>query len=123
MLLIGPIGTNFGEILIVIHIFSFKNMHLKMSSAKWRPVCLGLNVLILERLFGVVCYSSPMFCKAQHVRTVYHALTSIILYTYHDTLSLHNKFLDFIYNEQLMNISLSYIWDANAQTILATCAD
>ena len=27
---IGPLGTNFSEILIEIHIFSFKKMHLKM---------------------------------------------------------------------------------------------
>ena len=36
------------EILIGIQIFSFKKMHLKLSSAKWRPVCLGLNVLNLD---------------------------------------------------------------------------
>ena len=45
ILLIGPLGTNFSEILIKIYIFSFKKMHLKMSFAKWRPFCLGLNVL------------------------------------------------------------------------------
>ena len=45
ILLIGPWGTNFSEILIGIQAFSFKKMHLKMSSAKWRPFCLGLNVL------------------------------------------------------------------------------
>ena len=45
ILLIGPLGTNFGEILIEILIFSFKKMHLKMSSVKRRPFCLGLNVL------------------------------------------------------------------------------
>ena len=45
MLLIGPLGTNFSEILIEIYTFSFKKMHLKMSSGKWRPFCLGLNVL------------------------------------------------------------------------------
>ena len=45
ILLIGPLGTNFNEILIGIQTFSFKKMHLKMSSAKWRPFCLGLNVL------------------------------------------------------------------------------
>ena len=44
--LIGPLGTNFSEIFIGIQTFSFKKMHLKMSSAKWRPLCLGLNVLI-----------------------------------------------------------------------------
>ena len=43
-LLIGPLRTNFNEILIEIHTFSFKKMHLKMSSAKWRPFCLGLNI-------------------------------------------------------------------------------
>ena len=47
ILLIGPSGTNFSEILIEIHTFScnFKNMHMKLSSVKWRPFCLGLNVL------------------------------------------------------------------------------
>ena len=38
--------TNFNGILSEIHTFSLKKMHLKMSSGKWRPFCLGLNVLI-----------------------------------------------------------------------------
>ena len=46
ILLIGPLGTKFSEILIEIHTFSFKKMHLKILSRKWRPFCLGLNVLI-----------------------------------------------------------------------------
>ena len=45
ILLIGPLGSNFREILIEIQTFSFKKMYLKMSSAKWRPFCLRLNVL------------------------------------------------------------------------------
>ena len=45
ILLIGPLETNFSEILIEMYTFSFKKMHLKMSSAKWRPFCLGLDVL------------------------------------------------------------------------------
>ena len=45
LLLIGPLGTNFSEILIELHSFSFKKMHVKMLSAKRRPFCLGLNVL------------------------------------------------------------------------------
>ena len=45
-LLIGPLGTNFSEILIEIYIFSFKKMYLKMSLGNWQPFCLGLNVLI-----------------------------------------------------------------------------
>ena len=46
ILLIDPLGANLSEILSEIHTFSFKKMHLKMSSGKWRPFCLGLNVLI-----------------------------------------------------------------------------
>ena len=45
MLLIGLLATNFSEMIIEIHTFSFKKIHLKMSSGKWRPFCLGLNVL------------------------------------------------------------------------------
>ena len=47
ILLIGPLGTNFSEILIEIHTFSLKKMHLKMSSGKWPPFSLGLNVLMI----------------------------------------------------------------------------
>ena len=52
MLLIGPLGTNFSEILIEILTFSFKKMRLKVSSGKWRPFCLGLNVLSHGQLNG-----------------------------------------------------------------------
>ena len=45
ILFIGPLGTNFSEILIEILTFAFNKMRLKVSSAKWRPFCLGLNVL------------------------------------------------------------------------------
>ena len=45
MLLIGPLGTNFSEILIGIETFSFKKLHLKTSSEKWRLFSLGLYEL------------------------------------------------------------------------------
>ena len=45
VLLIGPLGTNFSQILIEMSICSFTKMHLEMPSGKWRPFCLGLNVL------------------------------------------------------------------------------
>ena len=53
ILLIRPLGTNFSEILIGIQTFSFKKIYLKMSSTKWRPFCLGLNVLITSH--NIVC--------------------------------------------------------------------
>ena len=45
ILLTGPLGTNLSEISIETLTFSFKKRHLKVSSAKWQPLCLGLNVL------------------------------------------------------------------------------
>ena len=47
ILLIGPLGTNFREILFKLYAFSFKKMHLKMSPGKWWPSCLCLNVFSL----------------------------------------------------------------------------
>ena len=54
ILLTGTSGTNFSEILIEIWIFSFKKMGLKVSSAKWQPFCLGLNVLSARPSAGTV---------------------------------------------------------------------
>ena len=48
ILLFGPLGANFSENLIEILTFSFTKVRLKVSSAKWRPFCLGLNVLNLK---------------------------------------------------------------------------
>ena len=45
MLLIGPWGTDFNDIYIKIQESSLMKMHLKMSSGKWPPFRLGLDVL------------------------------------------------------------------------------
>ena len=52
ILLIRTTGTNFSEILGEIHSFSFKKMHLKMSSAKGRLFSLGLNELIYIYIYN-----------------------------------------------------------------------
>ena len=72
ILLIGPIGTNFSEILIRIQTFSFKKMQLKMSSAKCHPICLSLNELICCNVISMdsmsvheaihILYSYPPWC-------------------------------------------------------------
>ena len=46
ILLIHTLGTNFSEFSSEVHTFSFKKIHLKVLSAKWRQFCLSLNVLI-----------------------------------------------------------------------------
>ena len=67
ILSIGPLGTNFGDILAEIIPFSFKKMYLKVSSAKWRSFSLGLNVL--NRICVAACplsvvvhFSDYMWC-------------------------------------------------------------
>ena len=45
ILSITPQRTYFNEISFDIQIFSFKKMHLNISSAKWRPFCPGRDAL------------------------------------------------------------------------------
>ena len=78
ILLIGPLETKFSRLLIEIHTFSFKKVRLKMSSWKWRPSCLGLNVLtssyavqfkfyIMEPPYNTVSYNTIF-----HIHCTWH---------------------------------------------------
>ena len=60
ILLIWPLGTNFSEILLEIPNFSFERWHFERSSGKWRPFCLGLNVLNAFRIGFVVMHTLPL---------------------------------------------------------------
>ena len=61
ILLIGPLGTNFSEILIKIHTFSFKKMPLKKLCAKWwrfsQPQCVKAWFMF---------FPYPIQCSSQH---------------------------------------------------------
>ena len=61
ILLIGPLGTNFSEILIQLVAFSFNKMRLKVSIAKLRLYCLGINVLK-----GRDYHLSFLHCQGSH---------------------------------------------------------
>ena len=52
IMLIGPLGVNCSEILIEFWHFQKKKHWLKMSSAKWRTFCLGLNALLKKDDMG-----------------------------------------------------------------------
>ena len=73
ILLIEPLGTNFSAFLIEIYIFSAIKMHLKLSSAIWRPFCLGLNELKLlishndRHVYHVAILVESYFLPSQHV--------------------------------------------------------
>ena len=82
ILFIWPWGTNFNEVIIEIYIFAFKEMHLKMSSAKWRPFCLCLNVLKLGKkkysnVYGRYRMSIVEMCLHKYMPVVKYHYTSI----------------------------------------------
>ena len=115
LLLIRPLGTNFIEISIDIRIFSLNKMHLKMSSGKWQPFCLGLNVL--NSCFGcaLICMVTsyghgiidPLWEDSTHKRFV---MWELIFFVGLNTLL--NKLLDCQWSE---NDLLS--WWNNAETL------
>ena len=76
ILLIGPLGTNFSEFLVVFHTFSFNKMHLKMSSAKWRPFCLGLNVLI-RSMDGQAAVGARMWASLVMAKLMYRMISQV----------------------------------------------
>ena len=76
ILLIGPLGRNVSEISIVIQTFSFKKMNLSMSFAKWRPFCLGLNVLMKLD----VLYIKPSICTSLLVRVTKPTFSSALAF-------------------------------------------
>ena len=79
ILLIRPSKTNFNEILIEIDVFSFRKINLKMSSGKWRPFCLGLN--ILKRFTGTLHELSAYYCTCWYRSIALCPSSSLILST------------------------------------------
>ena len=83
ILLIGTLGTNFSEILIDIQTFSFKKMHLKISSVKWHPFCLVLNVLRTPAALAMTCcfiWLIPDTCSDYHYMTSFKSQQSVSLW-------------------------------------------
>ena len=86
ILLIRPLGTNFSEVSIEIHIFSLMKMHFKMSSAKCRSFCFGLNVLIAKCMY--VCssaYDVALNGELKHKVISYHNKTHKNIINRHNT--------------------------------------
>ena len=76
ILLIWTLGTNLSETWSEIHAFSFKKMHLKRSSAKWRPFCLGLNVF--KKVTDTACLFSFLSVAAHTWRQTNRTLEQAI---------------------------------------------
>ena len=75
ILSIGPLGANFSEILIEIQTFSLKKIRLKMLSAKWRPFCLCLNVLMASLIHWIIGQSCIHCCIFWYYQFCYNSIT------------------------------------------------
>ena len=100
ILLIGPLVTNFSEILIEIITFSFKEIRLKVSSAKRQPFCPGLNALSDSHVYNAVREANHYEFPLSHTITAFNygcqlysvTMTSLIINIYYsDTALLINK--------------------------------
>ena len=117
ILLIGPLGTNFSEMLIEIHTFSFKKIHLKMLSGKWRPFCLGLNVLNGEvggyHSTSIMIYGQTNGwmdrCCANDTQLTAKSIQKV---TYHT--DKHNRLQQQVYNS--ISHYFSCCWNPNTNT-------
>ena len=135
ILLIGPLGTNFSEILMAIETFSFKKMHLKKSSAKWRPFCLGLNVLTDQAaLLGIseeILRHSPLcrLCQLSYHKDELYGLThwdwnrmaAIFQTTFSNVIFLMKMYqfqLRFHWNSQVSNYQYSSFGSDNGLVLL-----
>ena len=87
ILLIRTLETNSNEILIEIHTFSFKKIHLKMSSAKWRSFCLDLNVSSNLIVYNTHVHASPFavpgFFRHYSILPIFNRVTSLPLTQLH----------------------------------------
>ena len=64
ILLIEPLGTSFSEIFIRIHAFSYKKMHLNMSTGIWWPFCLVPNAL--KHCGGEIWFLTTLMMLMEH---------------------------------------------------------
>ena len=70
ILIIRTLRIHFREIFIKIHTFSLTKMHLKMSSVKWRPFCLVLNVLTYCGIVIKCIYALNSQCNSHKSRNL-----------------------------------------------------
>ena len=82
ILLIRPLGTNFSEFLVEILIFSFKKMRLKVSSAKRRPFCLGLNELTVRARMSFRINATEYMVACLLLTVDWNHARHVLLFTY-----------------------------------------
>ena len=101
-------GTNFSEILIGILTFSFKKMRLKVSSAKWWPFCLGLNVLTQwgQNKMGDIFSRHPNVVLEQKVWESIQPLFTMLIKIHYDIYH-HYDLISDVHHPEYIRISIA----------------
>ena len=107
ILLIGPLGTNFSEILIEIQTLSLKKTRLKMSSAKSCSFHLGLNVLMME--IPQSCAKS-FICVILDITNWYHSVYNWLIWKKSVSFK-KKKVIVCFHQKKITQIFLPQIWD------------
>ena len=100
LLSIGPLRTYFSENLIKIQQFSLKKMQVKVSSAKCRPSCLGLNVLT----YMYISNMGPRTLTFWISRNVYVSFIDMCITSRHRT----EPMLTYLYHTCQLDLLLVY---------------
>ena len=128
ILLIEPLGTNFNKILIEIYTLSFKKMHLKISSGKWkaissRPQCVkvGNSPTLSCRLFIPFIHPSPSHYDYVTMRAMASQITSL-------TIVYSTDFSGTDERKHQSTASLAFVrgihrWPVNSQTQMVSKAE
>ena len=122
ILLIGPLETSFSEILIEIHAFAFKKMHLKMSSGKWRPCWLGLDVLrfFLISPQHVLCLPTYVFWLIYRIQIRVQVVHGIVVcHNYMVNLLTFPYICHYLYSNSVFTVPFI----ANEVVIFCRCRD
>ena len=110
ILLTGPLGTNFSEILSEIHTVSIKKIRLKTSSAKWRPFCLCLNVL-----------NSSKGLSRSHISHLYSVsgdYTSVSFFVVYDSYLVSLSWFNYLYDMSQKTLKLINFWQTHLKKVL-----
>ena len=90
------------EILSAIHTSSFKKMHLKISSAKWRPFFLGLNVLIGRLVYQ--SWFSALYNGASSIWCQANSWTNVNWIVGNNVVKLESKYNNFHSRKFMWNV-------------------
>ena len=115
LLSMGPLRIYFNENFIKIQQFSLKKMHVTISSAKWRPSCLGLKytVCMIQKILVIIMtqYYTQHHTGKSRIRIVWYDKESRL------SLQLRHNERDGVSNHQRLDCLLNRLFRRRSKKI------